>query len=454
MPLSASPHITHLLHLGITLSWGLFIRANAAEVTGSPETYGAKLDGTTNDRAALQSAIDAAHAAAGGGTVVVPAGRVLLTGSFALKSRVTPHLAPGSRILASTDPAHYRRVLVGAAHAEDITITGSGVIDGRARDFMAGETPDIFQIGPFRPRVMLLEDCRRVRLRDFTTRDGFMRTVHLAGCDGVLVRGLTILNNLKIPNCDGIDPDCSRNVTVTDCHIEAGGDCIVIKTSRQFARYGPRENIVVSNCILKTRSTALKIGTETVNDIRNVVFSNCVVRDSHRAVGFWLRDPGSIENVVVSNRVSETRIHPKIWWGGAEAIYVSAHARTPGAKIGTLRNLRFSHILARGEVGVFIQGSSECIPEDVHLNDVSVTLAKTTAIPTRHHVRTPDSLGVAEDVVIVGIHVTGARGVSLRDCTVRRAPNPPATYGATLRTLRVADFRNKGFRGADARPSN
>jgi hypothetical protein len=261
----------------------------------------------------------------------------------------------------------------------------------------------------------------------------------------------SLLNNLKIPNCDGIDPDCSRNVTITDCHIEAGDDCVVIKTSRQFARYGPSENIVVSNCILTTRSTALKIGTETVNDIRNVVFTNCIVRDSHRAVGIWLRDAGSIENIVVSHIVSETRLYPKIWWGGAEAVYVSAHARTPGAKIGTMRNLRFSHILARGEAGVFIQGSPECIPEDIRLDDVSVTLGKTTAIPSRHDVRPPDSLGVAEDVTIAGIHLADVRGIALRDCAVTWAVNPPASYGPALRTERVAEFRNEGFRGTDAR---
>jgi polygalacturonase len=424
--------------------------APAAEITWSPADFGAKLDGIANDRAALQQAIDTAHAA-GGGTVIIPAGRVLLTGSFALKSHVTLHLAPGSRILASLNPADYTApILVGAAHAEDIAITGTGVIDGRARDFMAEETPDIFKPKPWRPRLMLIEDCRRVQLRDFTIRDGAMWTVHLAGCDGVLVRGLTILNNLKIPNCDGIDPDCSRNVTITDCHIEAGDDCIVLKTSREFARYGACENIVVSNCILTTRSTALKIGTETVNDIRNVVFTNCIVRDSHRAVGIWLRDAGSIENVIVSNIVSETRLYPKIWWGSAEAIYVSARARTAGAKIGTLRGLRFSHIIGHGEAGVFIQGSPECIPEDIHLDDVTVTLAKTTTVPSRHDVRPPDSRGVAEDIVIAGIHLEDARDVALRDCTVNWGASPPKNYGPALRALRVADFRNEGFRGTDA----
>ena len=435
---------------GLTLV--LVGRLAAAGAAWSPENFGAKLDGTTNDRTALQSAIDAAHAA-GGGTVVVPAGRVLLTGSFALKSRVELHLAPGSRILASTDPAAYEvPILVRATHAEDIAITGTGTIDGRARDFMAGEAPDIFKVGPFRPRIMLLEACRHVQLRDFTIRDSPMWTVHLAGCDTVLVRGLTILNGMKIPNSDGIDPDSSRNVTITDCHIESGDDCIVIKTSRQFAHYGPSENIVVSNCVLRTSSTALKIGTETVNDIRNIVFSNCVVRDSHRAVGIWLRDAGSIENVVVSNLVTETRLYPKIWWGAGEAIYVSAQARTPGGKIGRMRGLRFSHILARGEAGVFVQGSPECTPEDIRFDDVTVTLAKTTDAPTRHDVRPPDSQGVAENVEIAGFHLADVRDVTLRDCTVRWAPNPSANYGPALRTERVTELRNEGFRGGTAAP--
>ena len=447
-------HLRHLLPSVVPqLLWlALFAgRLSAAETSWSPENFGARLDGTTDDRAALQSAIDAAHAA-GGGTVVVPAGRTLLTGSFEIKSRVVLHLAPGSRILASTDPAAYEvPILVRATRAEDIAITGTGTIDGRARDFMAGETPDIFKVGPFRPRIMLLEACRRVQLRDFTIRDSPMWTVHLAGCDTVLVRGLTILNGMKIPNSDGIDPDSSRNVTITDCHIESGDDCIVIKTSRQFAHYGPSENIVVSNCVLRTSSTALKIGTETVNDIRNVVFSNCVVRDSHRAVGIWLRDAGSIENVVVTNLVTETRLYPKIWWGAGEAIYVSAQARTPGGKIGTLRGLRFAQILARGEAGVFIQGSPECIPEDIRLEDVSVTLAKTTAAPSRHDIRPPDSQGVDESVEIAGFHLADVRDVTLRDCTVHWAPNAPASYGPALRTVRVAGLRNEGFRGEPAR---
>ena len=123
----------------------------AADSTWSLETYGAKLDGTTDDRAALQSAIDAAHAA-GGGTVVVPAGRVLLTGSFEIKSRVVLHLAPGSRILASTDPAAYEvPILIRATRAEDIAITGTRH-DRRPRPRLHGRgSAGYFQGRPLSP---------------------------------------------------------------------------------------------------------------------------------------------------------------------------------------------------------------------------------------------------------------------------------------------------------------
>ena len=47
-------------------------------------TYGAVGDGTTNDAAAIQAAVDAASAA-GGGVVRVPAGRTFLSGSVTLR---------------------------------------------------------------------------------------------------------------------------------------------------------------------------------------------------------------------------------------------------------------------------------------------------------------------------------------------------------------------------------
>ena len=50
------------------------------------------------------------------------------------------------------------------------------------------------------------------------------------------------------------------------------------------------------------------------------------------------------------------------------------------------------------------------------------------------------------------LHLRDARGVTLRDCTVRWGPNPPASYGPALDAERVEDLRVEGFQGLDAHP--
>src|SRR2546422_10872429 len=79
------------------------LSANAAvfEVKDS----GAKGDGKTPDRDAINKAIDAAGAA-GGGTVHFPAG-TYVTGSIRLRSNLTLYLEPGAILEASADPAAY-----------------------------------------------------------------------------------------------------------------------------------------------------------------------------------------------------------------------------------------------------------------------------------------------------------------------------------------------------------
>jgi polygalacturonase len=105
-------------------------------------TLGATGDGTTKDTAAFQKALDAA-ADAGGGDVLVPAGKYLV-GSVEIKSNTTLHLDSGAAILGSPDAADYPIVwsrfeghwvpghlgIIDADHADHIAITGTGTITG------------------------------------------------------------------------------------------------------------------------------------------------------------------------------------------------------------------------------------------------------------------------------------------------------------------------------------
>lgn len=61
----------------------------------------------------------------------------------------------------------------------------------------------------------------------------------MAGCYDVQVQGIRILNNLKMANCDGINPDHCHNVRITDCHVECADDCICLKTSKPMKLMAP-----------------------------------------------------------------------------------------------------------------------------------------------------------------------------------------------------------------------
>lgn len=112
-----------------------------------PRSYGAVADGRAKDTAAVQGAIDAA--AAQGGTVRL-AGGTFVCGTLYLKSNVALEITNSATLLASPDIADYGtdthhnryrnepeldRCFLFAQDAENVTICGSGVIDGNAAAF-------------------------------------------------------------------------------------------------------------------------------------------------------------------------------------------------------------------------------------------------------------------------------------------------------------------------------
>lgn len=427
-------------------------RATAQSIYDVTE-YGAAGDGSTNDAAAIQKAIDAC-AENGGGRVLVPAGGRFLTGSIELKSHVDFHLEPGATLLGSVEQADYEAAtLIRANGAENLTISGRGAIDMRGHNYMARELPYIYRPKDWRPRMMILEDCRNVRLENLTLRNSALWTVHLAGCRDVAVRDLSILNDRKIPNCDGIAVDSSKNVRISGCHITAGDDCIVLKTLEQYAEYGDCENVTVQGCTLESTSAAIKIGTETINDIRNLTVDGCVIRDSHRGLGILLRDGGTVENLLYANCTIETRFFHDIWWGAAEPISVTALPREEGHEVGTVRNVRFSNLLCRGENGVYVRGSEESRPRNIRFEDVRVEMRRTTDVRGGEYDLSPWDVKQVYEYPSAGFYCEQAAGVHLEDCAVDWSANPPAFYRHALEVRDTAELDVEDFTGQSAHPS-
>ena len=220
--------------------------------------FGAKGDGKTDDAAAIQRAINACSAA-GGGTVIIPAGHTFLCGPLQLASYVNLHLEPNSRLLANPDESIYTEsafrenrgegmMWISGKNLKQISITGTGEIDGNGIAFMGKELDDSYELKPVtdfdpRPHVLTLINVEKTVIRDITIRNSAYWTVHLIGCYDALIDGISLLNNLKIRNGDGIDVDHSKKVRIANCFIESGDDCICLKNRREFEEYGSCEDI-------------------------------------------------------------------------------------------------------------------------------------------------------------------------------------------------------------------
>ena len=134
------------------------------------------------------------------------------------------------------------------------------------------------------------------------------------------MRGVTIESDLeRAANSDGVDIDGSRNVRISDCRIMTADDAIVLKTGKwRWDGQGesfPTENVVVTNCVLSSSSSAFTIGTESYEDFRHVVFSNSVVRNTNRAFGINIQDGATVEDVRISNVTVELARRHWNWWG-------------------------------------------------------------------------------------------------------------------------------------------
>ncbi len=331
------------------------------------KAFGASGEGKALDTAAIQKAIDAATAA-GGGTVHFPTGR-FLSGTLTLKSNVTLELSPGAVLLGSTRMADYRiKHLLYAQGAENIAIVGQGTIDGQGDAFF----DEKMHPAENRPSPLVeLWDSHGIRIEGITIRNAPAWTLHPKNCDDVKIRGVSLLNNLRAVNSDGIDVDSSRNVIISDCHIEAGDDCIVLKTTRRGeGEVKPTENVVVTNCVLVSAATALKLGTESHADFRHILFSNCVVRNSRSGIGLFTVDGATIEDVRFSQIVMTTA--PK-WKEGLEwPILFDVGRREPNSRLGRIRDVGFSDIAIYSKGRVIVTGVPDSLLENVSFRNVTM----------------------------------------------------------------------------------
>jgi polygalacturonase len=408
----------------IAACFALPARAQAPAEPGSESTvfdlrhFGGVGDGQTMNTAPFARAV-AACEKAGGGTVLVPAGRYL-TGAIELKSHVRLCLDDGATLLASQRPDDYPLVeyvwapgkhwissVIYAHDAEGVAVCGRGTIDGqgaswwapilaaKARRRNAGPTraaatapvpadlPDGTPDLPYgRPQLIRFVRCSNVLIDGVTLVDAPEWNIHPLLCDRVRINGVSITAHVPSPNTDGINPESCRTVQISNCRIDNGDDCVTLKSGlneagRQMNR--PDEDITITNCVMYHGHGGITIGSEMSGGVRNVVVTNCVFHGTDNGIRIKSQRGrgGVVEGVSISNIVMEDVPHPFIitsFYAGKD----TAADRFPVDE-GTprLREMLISNVSARGAVDAgAITGLQEMPISDVTFSNVHVRAKK------------------------------------------------------------------------------
>jgi polygalacturonase len=412
--------------------------------------FGAVAGGATACTTAFSNAI-AACVRAGGGRVVVPAGK-FLTGAVRLRSGVNLHLADGAEIIFSDKPEDYLPVvlvrvggvelynyspLIYARDCTNIAVTGRGKLNGNAKawwDWKSRETKAGFEMGAkgvpveqrvfgkpehaIRPSFLSFVSCTNILLADFTIGGGPNWTIHPVYCRNTTLRGVNVVTDG--PNNDGVDPDSCCDLLIENCTFDTGDDCVVLKSgyNEDGWRVGrPTENVIMRNCSSKRGHGGLVVGSEMSGGVRNVFMENCEFAGTDRAIRIKSRaDRGGVvenifaRNLTVRNMQREVAI--------LNMDYGSDRNQAATQKPPVFRNMQFENIAGDGApTAILIQGMADSPIENIRF--MNMTLRSTKGVVANY----------AKGLVFDNVQITPAQGAvfdlnEVSGVTIRKSNSP------------------------------
>jgi polygalacturonase len=397
--------------LALAAAWGAGAAPpNPPEKVFDVRQYGAAGDGKTLDTAAIQQALDECGRA-GGGRVRLSAGTYLSKPIF-LRANTTLQLDGGALLQARDEPADFldanraTLALVNARGLTNITISGSGIIDGAGarwwppvREAKRAGLPEPVR----RPRLVVLTDCRNVRVQDVTLRNSPMFHLVPANCENVVISNVTILAPADSPNTDAMDPSACAHVLITGCRIDVGDDNIALKSGRAApGRAAACEDFIVTNCAF-LRGHGMSIGSETGGGVRNLLVTHCTF--SGTTSGLRIKSSrergGLIENLIYRD-ITMTNVEIPVNF----ACYYPKIPETDAAQPVTAatpvyRNIQIINLTASGPKSAgFIVGLPEMCISNVVLENVQLSAA-------------------------TGLTIRNARGIAFKNSKVAAAKGEP-----------------------------
>ncbi len=354
--------------------------------------FGAVGDGVTLNTDAFTKAIEEVSKK-GGGKVVVPSG-IWLTGPITLKSNINLYLEKNSLVVFSTNfdlypiiDANFEGLStkrcqspISAFDAENIAITGYGVIDGSGdawrpvkkdklteRQFknfvnsggvlsadkkmwfpsqgsLKGQAMCVDQnvpVGPqtdaewmeirdfLRPVMVSFVRSKNILLEGVTFQNSPAWNIHPFICENLIINNITVRNPWYSQNGDGIDVESCKNTLIVNSKFDVGDDAICMKSGKNAegrARNIPTENVIVNNCVVYHGHGGFVVGSEMSGGIRNIKVTNCDFIGTDVGLRFKSNRGrgGVVENIYISNIImKDIPTDPllfDLFYGGKSAI--------------------------------------------------------------------------------------------------------------------------------------
>ena len=361
--------------------------------------FGAKDDGVTLNTEAFAKAIDALSKQ-GGGHLIVPSG-VWFTGPIVLKSNIDLHLEMGAIIQFSGDDTLYpiiktsfegldtRRCQspLSANGAENISITGRGVIDGNGQYWRpvkkskvtdgqwkeilsrpggveskkgywvpsqgyanAEKSADMNVVKAsseaewnsfkrfLRPVMISLVSCKNVLLQGVIFQNSPAWNIHPLMCENIILDNVLARNPSYAQNGDALDLESCKNALIVNSKFDAGDDGICIKSGKDAdgRRRGiPCENVVVDGCTVFAGHGGFVVGSEMSGGVKNILVENCQFLGTDVGLRFKsTRGRGGIVENININNVTMTDIKTdaitfNMYYGGKSVAEMLADGDNP-----------------------------------------------------------------------------------------------------------------------------
>ena len=380
-----------------------FSNANAQKKSFSVIDFGAKAGLQFSNSKAIQQAIDAA--AKVGGRVVIPSGQ-FVTGPIVLKSNTELYLAEGAELLGTTNRLDYGKqrvqALISAKAQHNIAITGKGTINGRGAEvvknlllllhqgILEDETWKVKRPSEAsRPRLIAFSNCEDIAVKNVTIKNSAGWVQDFVNCNRLNIDSVTV-ESTAYWNNDGIDIVNSKNVSITNCNIDAADDGICLKSE---GSPGICENVYVANCIIRSSASGFKLGTGSYGGFRNIKVRNITVYNTYRsAIALEAVDGGFIDSVDIEGVTAKYT---------GNAIFIRLGHRNKTNQYSSIKNIRIAKVKAdipdaKPDAGYPLEGPLPKVPPH------NLLPASITGIPGH----------LVENVVLEDIEITYGGGAS------------------------------------------